>query len=424
MARKKTLKIVHICPYFQPELGYEEYYTAYFQSKMGHDVYVITSDRLFPFRNIEKMLKQAGAKNTSRKRKKGFQVIDGIKVYRQPIIIESLYDFVLIKGLKKVLNKIKPDIIQGHTPNHGAASQGAYIKDSIDVPFILDSHDCIFQGHVLERKTKSWKDVVAKIDYKLFRKPLGRYTMRKADRIIAVTPDVKDFSEEFYNADSKKIVVTSLAADTELYKFRFEGRERIRKKYGFDNGDVVLVFTGIISERKSVGDLIRIFSKIHKNHKNTKFLIVGDGDTSYMKELKTLAKKKKVGKDVVFTGFINSEKLPDYYSAGDIGVWLSNNSVVMMEAISCSLPLVIPDQQLSHVAGHDNGFRFEPGNQKQFQEYVEKLIINPDLRKKLAKNSRKAAIEHYSYKTNAERLIDLYYEVLEEKKKKRRSGGS
>ena len=110
MARKEKLKIVHICPYFQPELGYEEYYTAYFQAKMGHDVYVITSDRLFPFRNIEKMLEQVGAKNTSRKRRKGFQVVDGIKVYRQPVIIESLYDFILIKGLKKVLNKIRPDI--------------------------------------------------------------------------------------------------------------------------------------------------------------------------------------------------------------------------------------------------------------------------------------------------------------------------
>ena len=190
---KKRLKIVHICSYFQPELGYEEYYTAYFQSQMGHDVYVITSDRLFPFKNIEKMLEQAGEKNTSRIRFKGYRVIDGIKVYRQPVVIETLYDFMLVKGVKKLLQKIKPDIVQGHGGKEGVPTQGAYYKDKLGYAFVCDSHDFYFDQHVLVRKTKSWKDVVAKIDYKLFRKRLGSYTYKKADRVIAVTPDVKDF---------------------------------------------------------------------------------------------------------------------------------------------------------------------------------------------------------------------------------------
>ena len=76
------MKIVHLMGYFVPEFGYQEYYLAKKHRKMGHDVYVIASDLLNPFPNIESMLKESGIKDASRKRKAGFSVIDGIKVYR------------------------------------------------------------------------------------------------------------------------------------------------------------------------------------------------------------------------------------------------------------------------------------------------------------------------------------------------------
>ena len=63
------MKIVHLMGYFVPELGYQEYYLAKKHKQMGHDVYVIASDLLYPFPNIETMLKEAGIKP-------GFCVLD------------------------------------------------------------------------------------------------------------------------------------------------------------------------------------------------------------------------------------------------------------------------------------------------------------------------------------------------------------
>lgn len=415
--KKDKLKIVHICSYFQPELGYEEYYTAYFQKQMGHDVYVVTSDRLFPFKNIEKMLKQAGEKNTSRIRFTGFKEIDGIKVYRQPIIIETLYDFMLVKGVKKVLQEIQPDIVQGHGGKEGTPAQGAYYKDKLGYEFVCDSHDFYFDQHVLIRKIKSWKDVVAKLDYIFFRKHLGAYTYKKAAKVIAVTPDVKDFAVDFNGVSPKKVVVTSLGADTEYFNYDPEARKRIRKKLGYKDSDVVVLHAGILSRRKKTERVFEVFGKIHKKYPEAKLLIVGEGEGGYQKELEKLAKKLGISKAVKFTGFIGRKEMPDYLSASDIGAWLNNNSVLMMEAAACALPQVIPDMQLSHVVGYDNGFKFEQADEKAFQKYVEKLISDPALREKMSKNARKAAVKHYSYKTNAARLVELYKEVL---KKNRR----
>ena len=55
------MKIAHVVSYIQPEFGYEEYYTAREQAALGHEVHVITSDRIFPFNDVEKMLSDIGS---------------------------------------------------------------------------------------------------------------------------------------------------------------------------------------------------------------------------------------------------------------------------------------------------------------------------------------------------------------------------
>src|SRR3989338_2559674 len=102
------MKIVHLMGYFVPELGYQEYYLAKKHRDMGHDVYVVASDLLYPFPNIENMLKESGAGNTSRNRKPGLAVVDGIKVCRLKHFFEYS-DFILAKGLKQTLAGINPD---------------------------------------------------------------------------------------------------------------------------------------------------------------------------------------------------------------------------------------------------------------------------------------------------------------------------
>jgi glycosyltransferase involved in cell wall biosynthesis len=415
--KTKALKIVHIVSYFQPMLGYEEFYSAYFQKKLGHDVYVITSERLFPFKNIETMLKQAGEKDTKRIRRPGYSVVEGIKVYRQPVKIETLYDFILIKGIKDLLAKIKPDIVHCHEPKEGVGYQGAYYSAKLGFPFVVDSHDFYYDEHPLVRNMRSWKDMVAKWDYLTLRKHLARNAYKKADKIIAVTSDVKDFAVGFSHADPKKVIVTSLGADTENFNLRPEGRASIRKRFGFSDSDVVLFFSGIITRRKKAETIISLFTKMNKKYPHTRLMIVGEGEEDYFNDLKDLAKRSGIEGKIVFTGFVGKKELPDYMSASDIGIWFSNNSVVMMEAISCGLPVVIPDLQLSHIVGYNDGFKFKPGDERQFLKYVEKLIKDSDLRKRMSMNARVAAVAHYSYKTNAEKLIGVYTGVINKHKK-------
>ena len=114
------MKIVHVIGYFQPELGYEEFYTAREQVRLGHDVAVVTSDRIFPFSaEIKSALSSAGLDMTTRKRGTGVSDLEGVSVHRLPTAFEWFYDCVAVHGLKESLSLLKPEIVHAHETIQG-----------------------------------------------------------------------------------------------------------------------------------------------------------------------------------------------------------------------------------------------------------------------------------------------------------------
>jgi glycosyltransferase involved in cell wall biosynthesis len=399
----EIMKIVHLMGYFVPELGYQEYYLAKKHKQMGHDVYVIASDLLYPFPNIETMLKEAGIKKTSRKRKPGFSIIDGIidgvKVYRLKHLFEYS-DFILVKGLKQTLMKIKPDIVFAHESRQGTPALAALYKNRIGYKLVVDQHD--FYHKISNHPW--WKKILRSLDYFLFRKFIVDYSLKRADKIVAVTQETRDFLTKIHKINPKDISLIHLGVDTSSFKFDNKCRIGIRKKFRIKKNDVVLVFSGTIVRRKGVELLLEAVSEI--KNKNIKLMIVGSGQLDYMKELKGLAKKLGIYNKTIFTGFIKKNDVKDYFSAADIGVWPGNNSVSIMEAMACKLPIVMVDLQLSHLVSYNNGFKFSQHNKKELKTQLEKLIQNKNLRLKLANNSVSVIKKYYSYDAIAKKFLN------------------
>lgn len=384
--------------YFVPELGYQEYYLAKKHKQMGHDVYVIASDMLYPHKGIERLLKDIGAKNTSRKRKAGYSIIDGLKVYRLPHIIEYT-DFILCIGLGKVLKNIKPDVVFAHESRQGLASQAAFYKKKMHFKLIVDQHDFYhkIQGVI--------KPILRNIEYFGFRKFLIDYNFRKADKIIAVTKATRNFLIKTHKINPQRIMLIELGTDTGLFYPRQKESAMLRKRIMFKKDDIILMFAGIIVRRKKLEMLIDVFSKIHDSYK-IKLIIVGNGEKKYINEIKKLVKELKIENKVVFTGFIRKEELPVYYSMADIGVWHANNSLSILDGMACKLPIVIADLKLSQYASHGNGFKIPVGNKKMLKDSLVKLIKNKRLREKMGNESYKAVMKYYSYSIIGKKFIE------------------
>ncbi len=394
------MKIVHLMGYFVPELGYQEYYLAKQHSKMGHDVYVIASDLLYPFPNIEAMLKEAGVKQTSRKRKTGLTLADGLKIYRLPHLFEY-NDFVICSGLRKLLEKIKPDVVFAHESRQGLTAMGACYKNKVGYNLVVDQHDFYHEipNHPL------WKKILRFLDYYCFRRFVVDYSLGKADQIVAVTDETKEFLAKTHSIDPKKILVIPLGVDTGFFKFDGRARSSIRKKLKIKESDISLVFSGTIVRRKGIELLLEALSELKME--NVKLIIVGNGESDYMQELKELAKKLTIEEKCIFTGFVKKDDVKNYFSAADIGVWPGNNSISIMEAMACKLPIIMVDLQLSHLVEYGNGLKFPQHDKEKLKESLRKLIGDKNSRIRMADNSLSTIKKNYSYDAIARDFLDL-----------------
>ena len=386
--------------YFVPELGYQEYYLAKKHMQMGHDVYVIASDMLYPFPNIESMLKEAGAKYTTKKIKAGFTIVDGIKVYRLKCLFKYS-DFILVKGLKKALNNIKPDIVFAHESRQGLPALAGYYKKKMGYKLIVDQHD--FYHKIPNHPW--WKKLLRFLDYFLFRKFIVNYSLNRADRIVAVTQETKEFLIKTHKINQKKIFLIPLGVDVDFFKFDDKARVNIRKIFRIKYSNIVLVFSGTIVRRKGIEILLEALSDI--KNENVKLMIVGGGDADYMQKLKNLAKKLGIKNKVIFVGFVKKDNVKNYFSAAEIGVWPGNNSVSIMEAMACKLPIVMVDLQLSHLVSYNNGLKFPQHNKEELKNALKMLISNKKLRLIMADSSINAIKKYYNYDIIAKRFLNL-----------------
>ena len=95
--------------YFHPVLGYQETFLAREQAKMGHDVYVVTSNcQSRPYYTVNKELLGNRIVNC------GFFIEQGIKVWRLKKLFE-LPSTVWMLGLERKVRELKPDIVYVHS---------------------------------------------------------------------------------------------------------------------------------------------------------------------------------------------------------------------------------------------------------------------------------------------------------------------
>ncbi|MFZ2340683.1 MAG: glycosyltransferase family 4 protein, partial [Bacteroidales bacterium] len=142
-----------------------------------------------------------------------------------------------------------------------------------------------------------------------------------------------------------------------LDKFRKIGRKsarsKIRERYRIKDNELVISYVGRIDEGKGVRELIRSLALTRKELKYTVMVIGSAGlnfgrsgnDTEYYKEIMTLALSLK--QNVIFTGFIHNDLLPEMLAATDILVVPSigeeAQGLVVLEGFAAGLPVITTD---------------------------------------------------------------------------------
>lgn len=362
------MKIAMLVNEFPPKkmggVGISTYNTAFYLSKIGHEVHVLTiQNGELPEKSTES----------------GFYV-HRISWKKIKVLGNLLFSVKVLKELKD----LNPDIV--HVQGLWIGIPGYLAKKALKIPYVVTGHgsDVYLQSKLL---------------LNLRSKPV----LRSADAIIALTEDMK---KEIQKISKKDILVVPNGVNLKEFKYslKFNRTKKERK----------ILFVGSLVPVKGVKYLIESMKAIKNNYSNVQLVIIGDGTEKH--ELEKLVVEFGLSDCVSFVGKVPNHKVSQYMIESDIFVLPSLSEgfgIVLLEAMASGLPIVasnvggIP----SLVQNEINGFLVESRNPERISEKVLLLFDNEELMIKISENNKKI-VEQYDWEKVVVQLEDIYYKCI------------
>lgn len=400
------MKIVFLIDYFQPKLGYQEYFLAREMKKMGHQVCVITSEYYFPFPQYENTV---GKVLGPRKVKTGIFTERDVTVNRTPLLFETKNGAItILKNLGPTLAKIKPDVVISDGVFTPLAFQSAYYKSKIGYKLIYDNHASTFN-------TELRNSLLKKLYMLIFSNLIMPYVKKHADGFTAIGESERYLLAKEYKLNQEEIKLFPLGADTDAFSPDEQSKKEIRTKIGIKESEKVIIYAGKITRNKDVHILLEAMVPIFQKNRDVKLLIVGGGEEDYLNELKNYIQNNAITEKVIWVGMVENTELPKYLNAADVAVWPGNMTNLILEAMACGLPLILPkivsaSQTSDHLLQNHNGYQFERGDSVSLTGVLRKMLAEEEISSEMSLRSRSLAVEKFSWSkiaSDLEKFLEL-----------------
>lgn len=327
-----------------------------------------------------------------------WEKLEGVKKYILPVQKPWGY-YLNVFSLKKLLKKIKPDILHVHY----ATGCGTLGRLSGFKPAVLSVWGTDIM--VSPQETKNMNKLVIK--------NLNHY-----DSIISTSKIMKKTVNNLC-PELENIIQIPIGVDTGAFYPMFN-----------QNDNYITIGTvKVMDEIYGIDILIKSFAKTFyhflKKDSNIaqklRLKIVGGGsrvtEVPYMKELELLTKKMKIENITEFVGQVPNIDVPKYLNTMDIYVAMSrveSFGVAVIEASACSLPVIVSDVGglPEVVVNNKTGFLVNSENVEQCSEKLIELVNDKHLRKRLGKSGRSFVKDNYEWKSCFAKVEDVYKGIV------------
>lgn len=177
---------------------------------------------------------------------------------------------------------------------------------------------------------------------------LGNSILACYDEVYTLSNFVNDRVAEL--SPSSKVKTLYNGVDLNRFSKDLYNNTGIRKKYGIEEDEIVVMYCGRLVPEKGVKELVEAFISLPKREK-IKLMIVGSArygsqiSDKYLNSLHEISSLHE--REVIFTGYIPYEKMPEMYAIADIGVVpsLCNDgfNLTVVEFMASGVPVIISD---------------------------------------------------------------------------------
>ena len=215
----------------------------------------------------------------------------------------------------------------------------------------------------------------------------------KADLIISNSKGVKEDLNRLVDIQTGHIAIPN-PIDIEKVNELANSYHGIVEK--IDENTNYIISVGRLIPTKRHKDLLLAFSKIHTQLKDTKLLLLGDGELK--EDLMLYANKLDISSKVILLGNVDN---PFYYLKRSklfvLTSELEGFPNVLIEAMSCGLPVISSNCKSgpSEILGEEKyGLLYEVGNTDMLSQKILTVMNNAALQKKLQTLSYQRALDY------------------------------
>lgn len=384
------MKIVHIClaAVYIEGFGYQENILPQCHKAMGYEVTVLTSDSIFDKSNTQKVRKEKDYINQY-----GIHIIT-LKHSKRYGYYSKFRDYA---NLYNELQKEKPSIIFVHGGQFVALKDVIdYCKCNPDVKLYIDQH-----GDYYNMRLDRWQDRF--VQYWIY-----GFWMRRAipyvNKFWGVTPWRCQYLNEVYGIPKEKIGLLVMGGDDSNIHFdkKKQIRSQIRKTLFLKESDFVLITGGKIDFNKNIHVLMQAVAELDKD--DLKLIVFGQP----IKEMLPLIEELSKNIHIINIGWIDSNKVYDYFLASDLAIFPGTHSVLWEQACACGIPCIFKDWVgMRHVDVGGNAIFINGDDKNEIKNVVSTILASEKMYRTMQKIAEEKAVPYFSYKEISKRAIEI-----------------
>lgn len=184
------------------------------------------------------------------------------------------------------------------------------------------------------------------------------------------------------------------------------------------NGHTVLLFMGLLIERKNPIFLLHVFKELKRQTPNKiKLIICGSGPLK--NQLAKIINKYQLQNEVILHSPVFGKAKQNLYSVADIFVHPAIHEgfpLVVLEAMACGLPIVISKgySAAEAVTHGKNGYLASTNNKSDWVKVLKKLILDKKLRAAMGKQSFRRNQQEFTWEQAAKKHQLLFDQITKQ----------
>ncbi len=235
--------------------------------------------------------------------------------------------------------------------------------------------------------------------------------MRVADRVVAVSPDVRDKLVASGLPASRCDVVFNGVDPEGLGPRSGAARTAARAEMGAGPDDVLVLIVGRLTAQKAHEHIPVLASRLRKDHPSLRFALVGAGARA--EELRALVEQEGVSDRVRLLGLRSD--VPDLLGSADIFLSCSNwegMTLTVIEAMMSGLPVISTvTEGAAQLVDEHSGELVPIGDVAAMATRLGRLAEDPELRLRYGRAGRERALRSFSSDRMVRELLDVLRKV-------------